>query len=77
MGLNGVSNNGVVGYSAVDVNYAAITVGSSSVPFGGLEFSFNSFLARRDSAEHFSRLNALLFTATDWIFIPAHCFAIP
>ena len=25
----------------------------------------------------FSRLDALLFTATDWIFIPAYCFAIP
>ena len=33
--------------------------------------------ARRDSAEDFSRLGALLCTATDWIFIPAHCFAIP
>ena len=32
---------------------------------------------RRDSAEDFSRLGALLCTATDWIFIPAHCFAIP
>ena len=34
--------------------------------------------ARRDSAaEDFSRLGALLFTATAWIFIPAYCFAIP
>ena len=33
--------------------------------------------ARRDSAEDFSRLNALLFTAMAWIFIPAYCFAIP
>ena len=33
--------------------------------------------ARRDSAEDFCRLNALLFTATACIFIPAHCFAIP
>ena len=33
-------------------------------------------VARRDSAEDFSRLNALLFTATGWIFIPANCFAI-
>ena len=33
--------------------------------------------ARRDSAEHFSRLDALLFTATVWIFIPAYCFAVP
>ena len=31
---------------------------------------------RRDSAEHFSRLNAQLFTAMTWIFIPAFCFAI-
>ena len=31
----------------------------------------------RDSAEHFSRLNSLLFTATAWIFIPACCFAVP
>ena len=28
----------------------------------------------RDSAEHFSRLDALLFTAVAWIFIPAYCF---
>ena len=27
--------------------------------------------------EHFSRLDALLFTATTWIFIPAYCFAVP
>ena len=33
--------------------------------------------ARQDSAEHFSRLGALLFTAMAWIFIPAYCFAIP
>ena len=33
--------------------------------------------ARHDSADDFSRLNALLFTAMDWIFIPAYCFAIP
>ena len=34
-------------------------------------------VARRDSAEHFSRLGALLFTAVAWIFIPAYCFARP
>ena len=28
-------------------------------------------------AEDFSRLDALLFTAMAWIFIPAHCFALP
>ena len=33
--------------------------------------------ARQDSAEDFSRLNALLCTATDWIFIPAYCSALP
>ena len=33
--------------------------------------------ARHDSAEDFSRLDALLFTAMDWIFIPAYCFALP
>ena len=33
--------------------------------------------ARRDSAEDFCRLDALLCTATAWIFIPARCFAIP
>ena len=32
-------------------------------------------MARRDSAEDFSRLDALLFTAMGWIFIPAYCFA--
>ena len=31
--------------------------------------------ARRDSAEDFSRLNALLCTAVDRILIPAYCFA--
>ena len=35
-------------------------------------------LARQDSAEDFSRLDALrLFTAMDRIFIPAYCFALP
>ena len=29
------------------------------------------------SAEDFSRLDALLFTAAAWIFIPAYCFALP
>ncbi len=33
--------------------------------------------ARHDSAEDFSRLNALLFTAMGLIFIPAYCFAVP
>ena len=33
--------------------------------------------ARQASAEDFSRLDALLFTAMAWIFIPAYCFAIP
>ena len=32
--------------------------------------------ARQDSAEDFSRLGALLFTAMAWIFIPAYCFAV-
>ena len=38
---------------------------------------FGNIMARRDSAEHFSRLNAVLCTAMAWIFIPACCFAIP
>ena len=33
--------------------------------------------ARHDSAEDFCRLKAPCFTAVDWIFIPAYCFAIP
>ena len=33
--------------------------------------------ARQVSAEDFFRLDALLFTAMAWIFIPAYCFAIP
>ena len=33
--------------------------------------------ARRDSAEDFGRLDALLFTATAGILIPAYCVAIP
>ena len=40
-------------------------------------FGIFNYPARRDSAEHFSRLNALLFTAVACIFIPAYCFAIP
>ena len=35
----------------------------------------DNFFARRDSAEDFCRLGALLFTAMAWIFIPAYCFA--
>ena len=35
------------------------------------------YAARLDSAEDFSRLDALLCTAMDWIFIPASCFALP
>ena len=34
-------------------------------------------VARHDPAEDFSRLNALLFTAMGWIFIPAYCFTVP
>ena len=41
------------------------------------EIIFVALFTARDSAEDFSRLNALLFTATDWIFIPAYCFALP
>ena len=33
--------------------------------------------ACHDSEEDFCRLDALLCTATAWIFIPAYCFAIP
>jgi len=33
--------------------------------------------ARHDSAEHFSRLDALQCTAMAWIFIPAYCSAVP
>ena len=39
--------------------------------------SAHKIYARRDSAEDFSRLGALLFTATTWIFIRAYCFAVP
>ena len=41
------------------------------------EFAGVPTLARLVSAEDFSRLDALLFTATAWIFIPAYCFALP
>ena len=34
-------------------------------------------MARHDAAEDFSRLDALFFTARDWILICAYCFAIP
>ena len=33
--------------------------------------------ARRDSAEHFSRLKVQCCTAMAWIFIPVYCFAVP
>ena len=33
--------------------------------------------ARHDSAEDFCRLKARRYTAMDWIFILAYCFAIP
>ena len=33
--------------------------------------------ARHGSAEDFCRLKAPCCTAMDWIFIPAHCFALP
>ena len=39
--------------------------------------TFCLLLARRDSAEDFSRLSALPCTTMDWIFIPVHCFALP
>mgnify|MGYP002039486777 CR=1 FL=1 len=42
-----------------------------------LRQSMRAMRARQDSAENFSRLDALLFTATAWIFIPAYCFAVP
>ena len=35
------------------------------------------YIARHDSAEDFSRMYARRCTATDRIFIPAYCFAIP
>ena len=47
---------------------------------GDGNISQEEFNARQDSAEHFSRLGALLFTATAWIFIHSsayYCFAIP
>ena len=38
---------------------------------------FRIYIARHDSAEDFSRLGALLCTATARIFIPAYCFDVP
>ena len=40
-------------------------------------FEDAAYQARRDSAEHISRLKARRWTAMDWVFIPAYCFAIP
>ena len=45
----------------------------TAVPKSPLLYS----MARQDSAEDFSRLDALLYTAMAWIFIPAYCFALP
>jgi len=41
-----------------------------------LLFAGHDTTARRNSAEDFSRLNALLCTAMDQILIPAYCFAL-
>ena len=41
------------------------------------EHGYEFDTARRDSAEDFCRLDALLFTAMGWTFIPAYCFAGP
>ena len=45
---------------------------STNTPFAA---RWRARQARHDSAEDFSRLNALLCTAMGWIFIPAYCFA--
>ena len=37
----------------------------------------NTHFARHDSAVDVCRLKAPRCTAMDWIFIPAHCFALP
>ena len=43
-----------------------------------LDFFIHRYrIARQVSAEDFSRLGALFFTAMAWIFIPAYCFALP
>ena len=51
---------------------------SNNICFNGPRAGIN-FNARRTvySADDFCRLDALLFIAMAWIFIPAHCFAIP
>ena len=46
-------------------------------PMGAPNSTYADSLARRDSAEDFSRLNARRCTAKAWIFIPAYCSAIP
>ena len=59
--------------------YAALGVPASKLvlAFPWYGYDFPCAPARQDSAEHFSRLNALLFTAMAWMFIPAYCFALP
>lgn len=45
--------------------------------FAGWGADFLKYDARHDSAVDFCRLKAPWCTAMDWIFISAHCFAIP
>ena len=54
-------------------------IGTIPIFGGALPSTWACASPSRDSAEHFSRLGALLFTyaAVDWRFIPAYCFALP
>ena len=48
-----------------------------SVPVASCEQCGGTLAGMMCQARFCSRLNALLFTAMAWIFIPAYCFAIP
>ena len=56
---------------------AAAIVGARLGRTSHIADTLNVFKARRDSAEDFCRLKARRCTATDRIFIPAYCFALP
>ena len=68
----GPSGGTFLGYCNMDTDGGGwLRVAVGTPPSSGWSY------ARQDSAEHFSRLDALLFTAVAWMFIPAHCSAAP
>ena len=85
----GVSRLGPEGGPVGDAAEGTLHELIGSVPYIAPEVFARSYgpqcdlwsLARRDCLRStfldYSRLDALLFTATAWIFIPAYCFVVP